>query len=192
MALVSQRLNQENLSLPAGFAKEGHTQYSIRSVGYFKNPTEIPKMPLTTINGRIVTLGQVATVKDATQDINYYTRVNGEPGIGLSVQKQADANTVETANNIKAQIKAIGKRYPNLKFRNVYDQSKFVESSIDDLKQTAIIGGVLAILIITVLSLLNKPFFSFINNFPLSISIISPNNFLWLHHRFYNHTLFFL
>ncbi len=149
MASISKRLGEENISLPAGFATEGHTQYSIRSVGYFKNPAEIPKMPLGVYNGQLVSLGQVATVRDATQDIQYYTRVNGEPGVGLSVQKQADANTVETVDSIKSKIADIQKRYPNLKFKTVYDQSTFVTNSIDDLERTAIIGGVLAILIIT-------------------------------------------
>ena len=149
MSDISKRLSQENISLPAGYAKEGHTQYSIRSIGYFKSPSEIPNMPLGVYNGQLVRLREVANVRDATQDINYFTRENQEPAIGLSVQKQSDANTVETANAIKEKIVGIQQRYPNLKFRPVYDQSKFVENSIDDLKQTAVIGGILAILIIT-------------------------------------------
>ncbi len=149
VADISRRLGQENISLPAGFAQIGHSQFSIRSIGYFKKPSDIPKMPLGTYNGQLVSLGQVATVRDSTTDIRYYTRSHGVPAISLSVQKQSDANTVETANNIKAKILDIEKRYPNLTFKTVYDQSKFVETSIGDLKQTAVIGGVLAILIIT-------------------------------------------
>jgi len=149
MDTITSRLNQENISLPAGFAKEGHTQYSIRSIGYFKSPTEMAKLPLGVYNGQLVTLDQVADVKDYTQDFQWYTRVNGEPGLGISVQQQSDANTIDTATNIKAKISDIQKRYPNLKFRTIYDQSNFVSNSIDDLKRTAVIGGVLAILIIT-------------------------------------------
>ncbi len=177
MSLISQRLGQENISLPAGLSQEGHTQYSIRSVGYFKSPREIPKMPLTTINGHLITLDQVATVRDATQDIQHYTRVNREPGMSLSVQKQADANTVETATNIKAQMAEIQKRYPYLKFRPLYDQSQFVEASIDDLKQTAIIGGVLAILIITFF--LRNLRSTFVVALSIPISIISTFSLLY-------------
>jgi len=92
-------------------------------------------MPLTTVDGQIITLGQVATVIDSTQDIQYYTRVNGEPGIGISIQQQADANTVETAASVKAQIASIQSRYPNLHFRTAYDQSQFVQDSISDLSR---------------------------------------------------------
>ena len=128
MADVSTRLKQENISLPAGSAKEGNTQFNIRSVGYFNSPSEISQMPLATVDGEIVSLGQVASVIDSTQDIQYYTRVNGEPGIGMSIQKQADANTVETANAVKDQITKISARYPNLHFRTAYDQSQFVQN----------------------------------------------------------------
>lgn len=177
MEAVSNRLRQENISLPAGSAKEGNTQYNIRSVGYFNSPSEIPQMPLATIDGQIVTLGQVATVTDATQDIQYDTYVNGKPGIGLSVQKQADANTIDTANNVKAQIATILTRYPNLHFRTAYDQSQFVQDSITDLKQTAIIGGVLAILIITFF--LRNLRSTFVVALSIPVSIISTFSLLY-------------
>ncbi|MHB8637203.1 MAG: efflux RND transporter permease subunit [Fimbriimonadaceae bacterium] len=174
---ISKRLGQENISLPAGYAKEGHTQYSIRSVGYFKSPAEIGKMPLGTYDGQLVSLGQVATVRDATTDILYYTRMNGVPAIGLSVQKQADANTVETANGIKAKIADIQLRYPNLKFRTLYDQSQFIEDSISNLKQTAIIGGALAILIITFF--LRNVRSTFVVALSIPVSIISTFSLLY-------------
>lgn len=146
---VTRRLEQENISLPAGAAQEGNTQYSIRSIGYFENLEELRNMPLKTANGSIVTLSQVADVRDASQDILSYTRMNGAPALNMSVTKQTDSNTVDTANNVKAKIQEIQKRYPDLKFGLIYDQAQFVQHSIEDLKQTAIIGGVLAILIIT-------------------------------------------
>ena len=177
MAQISTRLNQENIAQPAGFAKEGRTMYSIRSVGYFKSVEEIAKMPLTTQNGRIVTLADVAQVRDSHQDINYYTRVNGVPGMGLSIQKQSDANTVETANTIKEKLADIEKRYPNLTFHPVYDQSKFVEQSIGDLKQTAIIGGLLAILIIMVF--LRNVRSTFVVGLSIPISIVSTFSLLY-------------
>ncbi len=148
IATISKRLQQENLSLPAGFAREGNTEYGIRSVGYFKSIDELRKAPLGVYNGDLVTLGEVADVTDATQDIRYYVRLNGEDALNVSVTKQSDANTVEVANGVKARVADIQKRYPDLKFKLVYDQSSFIEHSIDDLKQTAVIGGALAILII--------------------------------------------
>src|SRR5205823_5615899 len=125
---------------------------------YFKSVAEVAKLPLglyggagssnggagssgnggssgTTASGAktggaLVTLDQVADVRDASQDIQYYTRMNGDPAVSLAVQKQADANTIDTAKNVKARIADIQQRYPYLRFRTIYDQSQFVSNSI--------------------------------------------------------------
>ncbi len=146
---IGKRLSAENISLPAGYAIQGHTQYSLRSIGYLKSMEEIRKLPLGSFNGHLVSLGQIAKVSDATQDVLYYVRMNGEDAVNVSVTKQTDANTVDTAKSVQEKLASVEKSYPNLVFRPVYDQSKFVSNSIDDLKRTAIIGGILAIVIIT-------------------------------------------
>lgn len=146
---ISRRLQQENLSLPAGQAKEGRTQYSLRSIGYFKNLDELRRLPVGNVNGKLISLGEIATVRDASQDVLSYTRMNGEPALNVSVSKQLDSNTVETAKNVMKVIADIEARNPDLKFGLVQNQAEFIEKSILDLQESAIIGGVLAILIIT-------------------------------------------
>ncbi|HXH61243.1 MAG TPA: efflux RND transporter permease subunit [Fimbriimonadaceae bacterium] len=149
IADVTRRLSQENISLPAGVVTEGKTQYNLRSVGYFKSVDEIKQVPLGTFNGHQVTLQEVADVRDASQDVLTFTRMNGKPAVSVSVTKQSDANTVETADAVKKVMDGIAKREPDLKFAITYDQSIFIQHSITDLKETAVIGAVLAILIIT-------------------------------------------
>lgn len=146
---ISNRLRQENLSLPAGIAQQSTTEYSIRAIGYFNNLDELKQMPVANVGGRLVPLSDIATVRDASQEVRSYIRMNGVPALNLSVSKQSDANTVETAQNVKQKLAEVQKRYPFLQFNQVYDQSKFITSSIKDLQETALIGGVLAILIIT-------------------------------------------
>ncbi|MBI5705554.1 MAG: efflux RND transporter permease subunit [Armatimonadetes bacterium] len=148
IADVSRRLQQENISLPAGYTREGNTEYSLRSIGYLKSLDDIRNVPLGLFNGQLVTLGQVATVRDASKDIRSYVRMNGKPAMYMTVTKQLDSNTVDTAKNITDKIAEIEKRYPDMKFGVAYNQATFVKSSIEDLKQTAIIGATLAILII--------------------------------------------
>ena len=149
IADVSRRIGEENISLPAGIAREGNTEFTIRSRGNFKTLDDLRKVPLASVNGRLISLDQVATVRDSSQEVRSYTRMQGVPSLNISVSKQAEANTIETAANVKAKVADIQKRYPNLKFGLAYDQSQFIENSIADLQETAIIGGVLAILIIT-------------------------------------------
>lgn len=174
---ITRRLQQENVSLPAGAAQEGNTQYSIRSIGYFDSLDELRKLPIKKLNDSIVTLAEVADVRDASQDVLSYTRMNGAPALSMSVTKQTDSNTVETAQNVKAKIEDIQKRNPDLKFGMIYDQAKFVQSSIVDLQETAVIGGVLAILIITFF--LRNLRSTFVVALSIPISIISTFSLLY-------------
>ncbi len=61
---VSRRIVQENLNVPAGIAQQSETEYTIRSFGLFRSPKEIAQIPVGISNGQLVSLGQVATVRD--------------------------------------------------------------------------------------------------------------------------------
>lgn len=149
IADVAARISAENTSQPAGVITEGKTQYNLRSIGYFKSIEELRAVPVGSYNGQIVSLGEVAEVRDAHQDIMVFTRLNGKPAVSISISKQGAANTVETAKGVMEKIKEIAERNPDLTFEASYDQAGFIEQSILDLKETAVIGAVLAILLIT-------------------------------------------
>lgn len=174
---ISNRIRSENLALPAGTAKEGRTQYSIRSVGYFKSLDELREMPVATVEGRLVTLGEVATIRDASQDVLSYTRMHGTPALNVSITKQSDSNTVQTSENVQKAIEEVKERNPDLNFGLIYNQATFIEKSIHELEETAIIGGVLAILIITFF--LRNLRSTFVVALSIPISIISTFSLLY-------------
>lgn len=149
LADVENRIAQENVSLPAGIAKMGQTEYTIRATGYFTSPEDAERIPLGTFNGALVSLSDVATVKDASQEVRIMTRINGKPAVGITVVKQSDSNTVDTTQNIQDALKTIQKRYPYLHFQLAYQQAGFIEDSLADMKNSALIGGILAIIVIT-------------------------------------------
>lgn len=145
---IQKRIVQENIDIPAGIAKQGNTEFTIRSVGYFNNTKDASRIPITSVNGKMVTLGDVANVRDSHQETRISTRINGQDSVGVIITKQSEANTVATAQSVLTKVEEAKKLYPQLKFQLAYDQSGFIENSIDELKNTAIIGGVLAVLIL--------------------------------------------
>lgn len=145
---VVSRIRAENLSQPAGIAQAGQREYILRSSGYFRSVEDAENTPLRASDGRQVLLKEIATVRDDGREQRVWTRLNGEAAAGITISKQSAANTIETAQNVKKQIAAIEKSYPELKFRVAYDQSAFVKDSIHLLQEHAIIGGTLAILAI--------------------------------------------
>ncbi|MBS1700317.1 MAG: efflux RND transporter permease subunit [Armatimonadetes bacterium] len=177
IAQLSAKISAENISLPAGSAIQGKTQYTIRSVGYFKSLDELRMMPIGSYNGNLVRLQEVANVRDASQDILSYTRVNGKPALVMTVTKQNDANTVETSKNVEKVLADIEHRDPSLHFAKAYDQAKFISDSVDDLFHTAVIGAILAILIITFF--LRNLKSTFVVALSIPISIISTFTLLY-------------
>lgn len=145
---VEDRIAEENINLPAGIAKQGGTEYIIRSLGWFTSPDEIAKIPLGSYNGQLVSLRDIATVEDSHSETRLYTRLNGHPAAGIIITKQSGANTVSTANGVRERLKQINKIYPQLKFGIAYDQAKFIKESVNNVRDSAIIGGILAILIL--------------------------------------------
>ncbi|MEO7715471.1 MAG: efflux RND transporter permease subunit [Capsulimonas sp.] len=145
---ISKRIMQENLNLPAGIAKQSNTELTIRSLGWFDNPSQIAQVPIKSTNGRIVTVGDVATVTDSQQEQRLFTRLNGALGAGIIISKQSGSNTIETAKSVEEKVAEAEKRYPQLKFSKVYDQSQFIDVAITDLKINAVLGGALAIIIL--------------------------------------------
>lgn len=148
LADVMRRITAENLNLPAGIAKQGKTEYTIRSLGWFTSPEEIADVPVGEFDGRLVHLRDVADVRDAAPERRVYTRLNGEPAVGLIISKQSGSNTVATADAVLERVEQVKKLYPNLKFSIAYDQSQFIKSSVNNVRDAAIIGGILAILIL--------------------------------------------
>ena len=142
------RIAAENQNLPAGIAKQGKTEYVIRTIGWFESVRELAKMPVGSLNGQVIALSDVAKVSDSHQETRRYTRLNGQPAVGLIVTKQSDANAVSTAEAVQQKIAQASKLYPNLQFRCAYNQAEFIENSINNLMEHAILGGVLAVLIL--------------------------------------------
>jgi len=148
LADVMRRIAQENLNLPAGIAKQGNTEYTIRSLGWFLSTDEVARIPVGSFNGRLVALGDVATVRDSHAETRLYARLDGNPSAGIIVTKQSGANTVDTAQEVFQKLDRVKKLYPNLKFGIAYDQSKFISNSMNDVKVNALLGGMLAVLIL--------------------------------------------
>jgi len=77
------------------------------------------------------------------------TRTNGKPSININVTKEATANTVTTANSVLEKADEIEATLPaGLELVTILDQSEFIEDSISDLTNNALIGSALAIVVV--------------------------------------------
>jgi multidrug efflux pump subunit AcrB len=103
--------------------------------------------------GRRVPLSEVATVVDTHQDQRLWARLDGVPAIKVSVRKQPDANTVAVADGVAERLASLEetKFIPaDLQYRVVRNQASFVRNSLNSVRDAALLGAVLAMLVVFV------------------------------------------
>jgi HAE1 family hydrophobic/amphiphilic exporter-1 len=165
ISLVEQRLSQENVNISAGILKEGETQYLIRTLSLFKNLDDIREIIITYKNNAPIKVKDIAKVYMGAKDRKVITYINGKENIEIAVYKVSSSNTVRVANDIRERIKKLNKIYKeenrDINFKVLVDQSHFIKSSIDEVLNTALLGGLLAIIIL----------FLFLKNIPSTLII---------------------
>ena len=141
-------LRSENQNIPVGEIDEGDTTYLVRSQGQFESLDQIREMVVMTRQGVPVYLRDIAEVRDSTEDLRSFTRINGKPGVRMRVTKQSGKNTVEIADAVRVEIERINREMPTLRLAVLDDSSIFIKRSIDAVKEHAMLGAILVILII--------------------------------------------
>jgi hydrophobic/amphiphilic exporter-1 (mainly G- bacteria), HAE1 family len=145
---ISALLRSENQNTPLGEVNQGERTYLLRSQAQFQSLDEIRNLVLMTRGGVPIYVRDVAEVVDTTEDIRSLLRINGRPGVRLSVQKQSGTNTVQVAENIRAEIERINIEMPNIKLNVLDDSSVYISRSIHSVQEHALLGAGLVTLII--------------------------------------------
>lgn len=149
MQQLAGKLQMENINLPGGNVDQGKKQYNIRTQAEFEDVSEIENLPIPLPQGGTVPLKSIAKVKDTYKDVSSIARYNGKPSIALSIQKQSGYNTVQVAKKVKAEMAKLKDEIPvEIGYDFVLDQSEFIEFSINNVKDNAITGGIIAVLVI--------------------------------------------
>jgi len=146
---IIERINAENINVSAGKLIDGNTQYLVRTLNQFTDIDQIGELVVYRENNQVITLNDIAEVVDGYKERTDVTRINAKEAVELAIYKEGDANTVQVASLIKKKLKHIEKQYgERYQLTLVYDQSTFISNAISEVKSAAIIGGVLAMLVL--------------------------------------------
>jgi HAE1 family hydrophobic/amphiphilic exporter-1 len=143
-------IRTENANAPAGSVEEGGFDLTLRTQGQFQDVGQIRNLVLTTRKGVPVYLRDVATVEDSTEEVRQIVRINGQPGLRINIQKQSGSNTVAVARGVREEAERINRDFPNISVQVLNDSSRFIERSIATVEEHAVLGGLLAVLILLV------------------------------------------
>ncbi len=177
VADVTKRLADENVNVSGGRIENGSQRYLVRTINQFTNLEQIRDLLIKVDNNIPIRLKDVANVQQGYKDREGIVRVDGHEAIELAVYKEGDANTVSVAEGVRHELEKLDKMLPpNAKLDTIDDQSIFIQSSLDDVRNDAIIGGVLAILII--FFFLADSWSTFIISLSLPVSLIATFFFM--------------
>lgn len=144
---VLQVIQSANMEIPAGNIENTNSVYSVRLAAKFSSLNDLRNTVITTTpNGGKVKVMDVAEVEDGVASQKLINRINGRDAIGISIQKQNDANAVKVADLAKKELKAIEDEYAgsNIKFEIAMDDSVYTRASAD----AVVVDLFLAILIV--------------------------------------------
>lgn len=146
---IAQRIRAENVNLSGGRLEEGTQRFLVRTINEFQTVEEFAGAIIANVAGRPVYLRDVATVSRGYKEREAITRVNGRESVELAIYKEGDANTVQVANRVERRLESIRESLPdNLELIKIYDQSKFISAAIQQVTSAAMIGGILAIIVL--------------------------------------------
>ncbi len=172
------RLAAENVNVSGGRIEEGSQRYLVRTVNQFASVEEIADMVVRVdAAGVPVRLRDVAEVKQGFREREAVIRIDGREAVELAVYKEGDANTVSVADAVHAALEKFKPLVPdNIKLTVVDDQSVFIRNALREVRNAALEGGLLAILVI--FFFLKDGWSTFVIGLSLPVSLIATFFFM--------------
>jgi len=143
---VMQRLGADNFTMPSGKVDAEGRVVLLRSIATFESDVQIASLP---IGGGLV-LKDVAEVIHARPASTTIHRINGQAAASIEIFKESGANTVDVCRRVHATLDELhaDSDLVGYQVHPFFDQGKLIQESIDNLRNTAIQGGVLAVLVL--------------------------------------------
>ncbi len=141
-------IRDANLDLPTGTIDQGRYEVTLRAPAEFEDLESFRSQVVALRDGVPVTLGQVAEVNDTYEKLTRIVRVNGQRGLRLGIRKESEANTVEVASAILAEIAEVNEDFPQINVVAISNQGNFIERSIANVARSVLYGGVLAVAVL--------------------------------------------
>ncbi len=147
---IEDALRADNVELPAGTIESQSRQFSIRTQRSFVAPEDFARLVVGAgTDGHLIRLGDVARVDLAAEEERITFRGNTQDMIGLGINRQSTANTLQVAKAVNALVDKLNPTLPEgMEIKRSYDSSVFIQASINEVYKTLLIALLLVVLVI--------------------------------------------
>jgi HAE1 family hydrophobic/amphiphilic exporter-1 len=152
VGLVKSRLAAENVNLTGGRLQEGQTEYLVRTINEYMRPEDMRNVVIDRSRGALIRLEDIARVYTGHKEREIITRINGHESVEVAVYKEGGTNTVTVSDAVSSQLDSLRQELqridPSLQLKVITDQARYIRQSVREVLETALYGGILAILVL--------------------------------------------
>jgi HAE1 family hydrophobic/amphiphilic exporter-1 len=163
-------LAAENVNMAGGSVYEGDTEYLVRTLNEYTTPADVESLKIRRADGVLIPLADLAVIDDGWRDREVIARLDAGEAVEIELFKEADANLVDVARKVKAAIEPTmvpvmdddgnwtgevkpegglaGALPDGVRLDIVENQATFIEEALDNLRDAAVQGGFLSIIVL--------------------------------------------
>ena len=172
-------LQSQNLAAPVGRLEGDMQERTIRLRGRLDAPAEFKDLVISQSEGRIVRLGDVADVRDATEEPRSFALYNDEEAVGIDIIKATGFSTTAVAAGVRTATAEVQRTLPaGVTLRVVRDAGVRVSSSVQGVVETLIEGAALTVLVVFLF--LNSWRSTVITGLALPVSVLASFIVVWM------------
>jgi HAE1 family hydrophobic/amphiphilic exporter-1 len=179
VAQVVQSLQSQNLASPVGRLEGEMDERTIRLKGRLDAPADFKELVVSQTAGRVVRLGDIANVRDATEEPRSFALYNGDEAVGINIIKSSGFSTTAVAADIRARVEEIQRTLPaGVTLRVVRDSGVRVANSVRGVEETLLEGAALTVIVVFVF--LNSWRSTVITGLALPVSVLASFIVVWM------------
>lgn len=172
METLENILTAQNFSMPAGYITDEGESYMVRVGDAIDSVDALKDMVLMDLGMdgvETIHLSDVADIVVNDNSKDSYARLNGRPGVMLSIEKQTGYSTGDVTKRVYKKFESLKKNDENLQVSVMMDQGIYIDMIVDSVLNNMIVGAILAIIILLIFLKDIKPTLVIACSIPVSV-----------------------
>ncbi len=146
---VRDALARQNIDIPAGRVDTGARELSLRTLGRVQQPGDFLDLVVASSGGTPVRLRDLGDVVDGSKEVRTLARLDGQPAVIVSIQRQSGTNTVEVIEAVKSRFDRCRSLLPDdVELTVIQDQSRYITAALHEIQGHLITGSILASVVV--------------------------------------------
>jgi HAE1 family hydrophobic/amphiphilic exporter-1 len=178
---VRDALARQNAEVPGGNVSGSNREQNLRTMGRLSTAEQFDNLVITRVNGAQIKVRDIGRAEDGTKEQRSISTLNGVPTVSLDIIRQSGANTVETIEAVKANLKRVAGQLPaDVKVQILRDQSNYIYSALHEINVHLVLGAIFASLV--VLAFMRSWRSTIIAAVAIPASVIATFGMMWALH----------